>query len=380
MEAPSFDHWTSLFLVVALQGLLLGISWWSVPRGDRVSNRLLGMVMLLVSVILLDYVAYWTRYVYTYHYLLAWYHLPVPLLGPLLWWYARRMLGLQQGFRWRELWHLLPFGLLLAYWLPMIVQAADVKQLWLVEMETSIYHYEFGWQAWGNWLEVVQVIGYAGALLWLAYGPMQVSGKTEASVARVRKWLKTIAGLFAAFALAFFSYYLMVALDGYYLPYDYAISFSMSGLIFSIGYLAFRQPELLQPVEQHRVRAKYQKASLPEVAAETYAQQLRHLMEAEQVYLQPNLKAQDLAQTLAISPHQLSQVLNQQLGQRFSDFVNGYRIRHAEELLARPAYADTPLVQIGYEVGFNSKNSFGQAFKKLRGKTPGEARAELLPG
>ncbi|MEM7655888.1 MAG: helix-turn-helix domain-containing protein [Bacteroidota bacterium] len=380
MEAPSFDHWTSLFLVVAIQGIFLGVSWWVVPRGDRSSNRLLGTVMLLVSMMLLDFVAYWTRYIYTYHYLMAWYHLAVPLMGPLLWGYSRRMLGQAAAFRWKDAWHLLPFVALAAYWIPLIVQPGPTKQQWFVEWETSIYHYEHGWAMWGNWLQVIQALAYAGALLWLAFRQSMPEEMDPASFARVQGWIKTLACLFAAFAVAFFSYYAMVALDGYYMPYDYAISFSMSILIFTIGYLGFRQPQLLHPAEQKRQRHKYQKSSLPDSVAATYAEQLKQLMQAEQLFLRPDLNAQDLAKALGISVHQLSQVLNQQLEQRFSDFVNGYRVAQAEHLLATPAYASTPLVQIGYEVGFNSKNAFGLAFKKLRGKTPSEARAELQVG
>ena len=45
-------------------------------------------------------------------------------------------------------------------------------------------------------------------------------------------------------------------------------------------------------------------------------------METEKAYLNPELRQADVADALKCQVHELSQVLNVQLGQSFPDFVN----------------------------------------------------------
>ena len=49
-------------------------------------------------------------------------------------------------------------------------------------------------------------------------------------------------------------------------------------------------------------------------------------MENEKFYTDPDMTIIDLAKKLNVSTHYLSQVLNENIGKRFYDFVNGYRV------------------------------------------------------
>lgn len=62
------------------------------------------------------------------------------------------------------------------------------------------------------------------------------------------------------------------------------------------------------------------------------------------------------------------------LNKHFFDFVNEYRIEKAKELLTHPERKEYTVLEILYEVGFNSKSSFNTAFKKRTGLTPTEYR------
>jgi len=60
-------------------------------------------------------------------------------------------------------------------------------------------------------------------------------------------------------------------------------------------------------------------------------------------------------------------VINHYLKKHFFDFVNEYRINAAAEILKNPSNNKLTVLEILYDVGFNSKSSFNTAFKKIKG-------------
>lgn len=102
--------------------------------------------------------------------------------------------------------------------------------------------------------------------------------------------------------------------------------------------------------------------------AAVLSQKLESIMNEKGLYKNPNLTLQDLANEINISSHQLSQLLNNNLGKNFTSFVNEFRIKEAcKIILSNDKFT---LEAIGYDVGFNSKSTFFAAFKKHTGKTP----------
>lgn len=104
---------------------------------------------------------------------------------------------------------------------------------------------------------------------------------------------------------------------------------------------------------------------------------LQQFMMAEKPYLNPSLTIQDIAATIQIPTRELSILINHELDQHFYDFVNSYRIEHAMEILKDTTKSKLTILEILYEVGFNSKSSFNTAFKKHTGYTPTDYRKTL---
>jgi AraC-like DNA-binding protein len=69
-----------------------------------------------------------------------------------------------------------------------------------------------------------------------------------------------------------------------------------------------------------------------------------------------------------MSAHQLSQLLNDNLGKSFSTYINEYRINEACQKIEIGSFLK--IEEIGYEVGFNSKSTFFSTFKKIKNTTP----------
>ena len=101
-------------------------------------------------------------------------------------------------------------------------------------------------------------------------------------------------------------------------------------------------------------------------------QRLAGLMEKEKLYLDDQLSLQKLAASLDITSHQLSRILNTRMGLNYNNYVNGYRVQEAMDMLLHdPARS---VLSIAYDAGFNSKSAFYDAFTRINGCSPVEYR------
>ncbi|MET3027832.1 AraC family transcriptional regulator [Flavobacterium sp. UW10123] len=97
---------------------------------------------------------------------------------------------------------------------------------------------------------------------------------------------------------------------------------------------------------------------------------LKQYMIEKEPFLDPSLTIQELSNQINIPVRDLSILINHQMDQHFFDFVNEYRIQKAMEILKNPSKKDLTVLEILYEVGFNSKSSFNTSFKKYTNLTP----------
>ncbi|MEO8239188.1 MAG: helix-turn-helix transcriptional regulator [Flavobacterium sp.] len=97
---------------------------------------------------------------------------------------------------------------------------------------------------------------------------------------------------------------------------------------------------------------------------------LKDYMAKNEPYLDPSLTIQELANQINMQARDLSVLINHHMDQHFFDFVNEYRIQKAMNILRNPSKKDLTILEILYEVGFNSKSSFNTSFKKYTQKTP----------
>ena len=105
--------------------------------------------------------------------------------------------------------------------------------------------------------------------------------------------------------------------------------------------------------------------------------QLKKYMIEKKPFLNPSVTIQDISNDIQIPTRDLSLLINQKLGQHFFDFINSYRVENAMSILKDSTKNKMTILEILYEVGFNSKSSFNTAFKKHCGITPTEYRKSL---
>ena len=93
-------------------------------------------------------------------------------------------------------------------------------------------------------------------------------------------------------------------------------------------------------------------------------------MDKEKPYRETGLTLPMLAHMIQVSPHHLSQVINEKLNKSFFDFVNEYRVDDAKKAMTGPDAGRFSILGIAMDAGFNSKSAFYTAFKKHTGITP----------
>ncbi|MDR0229816.1 MAG: helix-turn-helix domain-containing protein [Flavobacteriaceae bacterium] len=119
-----------------------------------------------------------------------------------------------------------------------------------------------------------------------------------------------------------------------------------------------------------------QEKSTPEIDEEKNKQigSLKDFMIKNEPYLDSSLTIHNLAEQLQMPVKDLSALINLYMDKHFFDFINEYRIEKAKEILKDPSKKSLTILEILYEVGFNSKSSFSTSFKKYTGITPTEFR------
>ncbi|MEP1536442.1 MAG: AraC family transcriptional regulator [Paracoccaceae bacterium] len=200
------------------------------------------------------------------------------------------------------------------------------------------------------------------------------------------RWIVVIGGLAALYWLARALFFFVVADSGMIGVATALLTLTgLSSLAFvaTLTLWGLRQrPPLVPDIEDKKplVAAndqpaeKYEKSALSSEASTRIAKKLRAAMEQDNLHRDPNLSLWALARHIGASPNYISQTLNEVIGESFFDFVNRYRIVEAEKLLST---TDATVLTITYDVGFNARSSFYNAFKRVTGQTPTDYRKKM---
>ncbi|WP_439132680.1 helix-turn-helix domain-containing protein [Polaribacter sp.] len=150
-------------------------------------------------------------------------------------------------------------------------------------------------------------------------------------------------------------------------------------LIYWAGYQSILQLRLLK--ERKNLRKKLNLQSVTTQTFDTNTSdnseyldalfaKLEKLLESTRLFTQPKINLELLANELDVSSNKLSSCIKKNTSNNFNDFINGYRVHLAKELLVDNDYKQYTITSIGLESGFNSKSSFYYTFKKYTGITP----------
>jgi AraC-like DNA-binding protein len=136
-----------------------------------------------------------------------------------------------------------------------------------------------------------------------------------------------------------------------------------------------RQSDFFRLGEEAKPVKKYEKSTLTDEIQDQTLARLEILMQ-EKIVFERRFFFALASQKLGVSPHHLSQILNESLGQSFFDYAAQWRIAEAKKLLVSSENQHIKIEEIAEMVGYNSKSAFNTAFKKIVGQTPSQYRKE----
>ena len=319
------------------QALVLVVYLFTVKNGNKKANVFLAIVIAGITVrvaksLIGNYIplAGWQRNIGISGIFLA---------GPFLWFYGITLLdNVKLISRWRYL-HLLPFLIFigLLFVIPSAGRFANFWNYGIVAFHLLIY------------LVLSWKLLFQGR-----------SGSSKISF----KWYRNI--LMGVTVIWF--YYLGNFLN--ITPYYIAGPIFYTLLIYALSYLFLHR--------QNFGLEKYGKSNLDKATSKDLFQKLITLFQGKDIFQESAITLQTVAEKLAISPRIVSQVINENSGQNFSDFVNQYRIENAQLLLRDAKYANEKIATIAFQAGFGTVTSFNVAFKNKTGVTPSEYRKKYL--
>jgi hypothetical protein len=313
LDEPQFGLVAILNLVGVGQALVFACALAGARRGESRANRILAALLVVIAVMLVWNVLLHTRYLlHSPH--LAQLHVPFQfLIGPLVFFYVRALVHDRDEFAIRDLWHLVPAVTCACYLMPFYLQSADAKERYL---RAALESYPMEWRVRTAFVLVI------GGVYLAAMGSLpgviprrRDRGLQDQDLA----WARVCAGAFAAiFVVGTLRFFVNYGVGSNLLvPLLFAIFVNAAVYVRLRGApVRVSAPVAAPPTK------KYERSTLTPDRADRYLQRLLTLMETERCYADGRLTLGMLADRLSISPHHLSQLLNERTGKNFNDFVN----------------------------------------------------------
>lgn len=105
---------------------------------------------------------------------------------------------------------------------------------------------------------------------------------------------------------------------------------------------------------------------------EVYREKLLSFVQNQKVFTQKGISLPQFSKEIGLSQKTVSAAIHHISGKRFNDWINTYRIAMAVEKIEDGYLDDYTLESLGDLVGFNSRTTFFNAFKKEKGCSPSE--------
>lgn len=341
-------------------------------RSNNYSNQIFAVFLLAKALCISNFISFRLKE-YIIEYFPHLFHVGSSftlLWGPILYLYIKSLTHKNYRLKSWDLLHILPFFIHFVYsTFSFHLNSAETKRM-LVNSNSAFPH-EF--HLLSNIYLHVSILIYTLAAFWLIWTYRSAIKEALSSIEKVRlSWLLFV--LFGFFLKWIFDVWFFISFTLLGTYEELLLIFSRIILFLFLNIMIFkvlRQPQLFSGIED-KVEGK--KLSLSKSVTDQYVKKLTEYMDENKPYLDPGITQYELAERVNIPPRSLSEVINNSFGQNFYEFINSYRIMESQKILRNPSFHQRTVLEILYEVGFNSKSVFNSAFKKYTGMTPSQFR------
>ncbi|MCX7680229.1 MAG: helix-turn-helix transcriptional regulator [Spirochaetes bacterium] len=323
-------------------------------------DYLTALVMLDVALILYNHAILSTDRLITHKNILFFYLTSLYAIGPLNYLYYYSLINRKYTFSFRLGIHLIPAACMFVLETIFLLSPAHIKN----EIVTIMYSEK---------ISFFTVLLFVGGLIFIMY---QLYFIYQCS--SVLYQASKIQGLYVALFLESVNVLTPLPIVLWFITkhhYLYAIASYMTIVVIVVLFLFHRRfPSLFETLADAIRKEKYERDYLSGMDIPQLIKRLYYLMDTEKIFLEPTITLAEMSQKLQITPHQLSQLLNEHCKMRFNHFINRYRIEEAKKILLNEK--DANIISVAFHVGFNSKSSFNKIFKQYTGITPSEYKMQ----
>ena len=210
------------------------------------------------------------------------------LFGPLFYFYVKVLTDRTVRLRSRDLVHGIPFLVFVALMLPFYFSSREEKIIEIGRIKTFAAEPVFLLVA---TIQVIHIFAYMIPVRIILKQYNEKIRNTKSSLERINlRWLRTGTTLY----LAVFGFMqLLTTLQAFGIPtvdlYHTSIPLIVTAIIYGLGYMGLRQPEIFSPAEEMAAGKKYEKSALTPELAREYSSKVKEYVEAEKPYLESEL-------------------------------------------------------------------------------------------
>jgi AraC-like DNA-binding protein len=387
------EFWNIIICLGALQGFILSILLFLSKKGNKLSNRLLAVLIFLLALTSTNLYIIESDF-YDEYALVQILQQVLPLVitlpvGPLIYFYVRSLSQADFQLHKKQWWH----------FSPVIIDLIPRMIVWvfIIGLLTGIVQEEDG-RGWGDFIDTYNT--YSDLPRWLSITLYLLltkhflkkciaakDGEVDAQTSTQEKmnWIHQFLNAFLAFQfiwLLFLIPYLIPSTRGYLLDNMsyYPIYIPLAVLVYWLGFKGYLQTQLSKtepivkdfPIQPGPLKVVNPSLSFSDEEVTHYTTLLKKSMEEDKLYLESSLNLQSVSTHTNIAQKTISYILNNYHNKSFNEFVNEYRIQEVKKRLLEKDKDHLTIYGIALDCGFNSQATFQRAFKSITGVSPKE--------
>ncbi len=369
-----------------LQGLILA-AFLLVRQNDNIkATRWVALMIFLMSLHLLDMTFSKTQLVQYFAPISSSSFFFLFLIGPLYFFHVRSLLEPEVPISWKDSLHAVPAFYILYEMLPWLTAPSDLK-VTLQQQPSLDIPFGLYLKLAFNIVQIASYLAYSKRLIQTArQSEADYSADTE--INQSIRFLEYFTQAFIIWTVLYLIAFLTLTIwGGYGESIDHVWLFVSGLFIQFVGIVAITRPALFSQrlanvVQQNNPAVglstdKYERSALSTEDRQQLRLSFETYMARQKPYLDNELRMPAVAKALNTTPHHLSQMLNQEMGESFLRIVNTYRIKEVIRLMNESDSAAKTVLELAYTAGFNSKNSFNRAFKDTTQMTPTRYKQQI---
>ena len=296
------------------------------------------------------------------------------LSGPLIYLYIRTLLNAPFRLTRKDYWHFAPMISHLIYRIFILIYDCS-QENWLEGFDGELFeavHISY-------MSIVIRLLEYSSVLLYLAF-TVQLFTRHKRRIKQFfsntyqleLKWIQ----LFLSVFFFLFIYHTITDLADAIIEelsyiHSWCYRFAEAGIMVFFGLKAYftnlQKLEALSYEDTGKVTTAARQKSYT-----TEMQVLSDFLINEKAYLKADFTLAELAKSLNMNTHEVSEVINSGFGVNFNEWINSFRVEEVKKKLNDPANDHISILGIAFDCGFNSKATFNRIFKQLTGSSPSD--------